>query len=324
MKTSTIYFLIYEGFELLDLSGPAGVFTSANDSSGKSLYQVKTVSLDGGSIRTSCGLTIDSIRCEKISSHRKNTLLASGAFNRPLKRAIENLKHADFIASTYDKFGRIGSICSGTFLLGAAGILTKKRVTTHWQASRALEKYFPEAIVEQNSLYINDGNLWTSAGVTTGIDMALAMVKEDHGKDLMGKVARQLVVHAHRPGNQSQFSSLLDSQLKSDHRFSELILWIDQNLHRSISVSQMADRVNLSNRSFHRKFTQQLAMTPFKYVETMRLQRARDYLEDGLMVKQLIRKVGFKSESGFRSAYEKHFGVPPSWHKNRTKMEQFV
>ena len=314
-KICHVYFLIYDGIEILDLSGPAGVFSTANQVTGKQLYKIKIVSINGGLITCSAGMKIDSCSMTSISLNTDDMLIVVGALEIPLTTAITKHEHGKFIRDAESRVKRIGSVCSGAFLLASAGILDGKSSTTHWQASHQLSKLYKSVKVKPDLLYEIDDNIWTSAGVTTGIDMALAMVECDHDKELMGQIARQLVVYAHRPGNQLQFSSVLEMQIKSTAQFRDLIDWISNNLHKSLRVNQIAEYVNMSERTFHRKFSKHFGKTPAKFVELLRLERAREYLAAGMQVKQATVEVGFQSEAGFRSAFEKHFGIAPSLHK---------
>ncbi|MBL4661055.1 MAG: GlxA family transcriptional regulator [Alcanivoracaceae bacterium] len=314
-KICSIYFLVYDGIEMLDLSGPAGVFSTANHLAGKPLYDIKVVSINGGLITCSAGMKIDSCCIETVCLDEEDTLLVVGALEQPLRLAINKHKHRKFIRDAESRVKRIGSVCSGAFLLASAGILDGKSCTTHWQASSQLSGLYKSVKVMPDLLYVVDGNVWTSAGVTTGIDMALAMVEYDHDRALMGKIARQLVVYTHRPGNQSQFSSVLEMQIKSTVQFDDLINWVTNNLHKPLRVNQLADYVNMSERTFHRKFVKHFGKTPAKFVELLRLERAREYLTAGMQVKQVTIDVGFQSEAGFRSAFENYFGIAPSLHK---------
>jgi transcriptional regulator GlxA family with amidase domain len=205
-------------------------------------------------------------------------------------------------------------VCTGTFLLAAAGLLSGRRAATHWAGAAHLGANFKETIVDSNTIYVVDGRLWTSAGGTTGIDMALAMLELDHGTRLMGRVAKQLVVYAHRPGHQSQFSSILDAQSVANGSFADLVIWLKNKIGESIKVSDMAKHVGMSERTFHRKFTSTIGVTPYKFLERMCLDRAKHYLEANISVKSVAVRVGFKSESAFRNAFRAHFGITPTHH----------
>ncbi|MCF6300262.1 MAG: DJ-1/PfpI family protein [Proteobacteria bacterium] len=315
IKTKGIYFLIYDGFEMLDLSGPSAVFSSANQLASRQFYKFETISINGGLIKSNTGISIDSSSFDQVKFNNKDTLMVIGAMQKPVLKAAKSYEHQKFIKKSEADLERIASICSGVFLLASAGILDKKSVTTHWQACDPLSKKYPSITVKADSLYVVDGKLWTSAGVTTGIDMALAMVESDHGKKLMGQVAKQLIVYTHRPGYQTQFSTLLKAQIKTTNEFSNLVAWIEGNVDKTIRINHMAERVCMSDRTFYRKFHRCYGVTPAKFVEVLRLERGREFLEAGMQVKQVIAKIGFKSEAGFRSAFASYFGIVPSLHK---------
>lgn len=316
IEKNTVYFLVYDGMELIDLSGPVSVFSAANDLADRPLYDIHVVSKNGGLIQTSSGVQINSSAIVSSELNESDTLMVVGALEEPIVHAINVPENIDFIKKATQKIKRIASVCSGAFILASAGVLSGKSITTHWKASKRLSSLYQSIEVKPDLLYVVDGKVWTSAGATTGIDMTLAMIEQDHDKDLVGKIARQLVIHAHRPGNQLQFSSLLEMQIKSRHGFEKLMVWIEKNMHKPIRVADLAKHVNMSERTFHRRFVQNFAKTPAKFVEVLRLERARTLLQSGQQVKKVAFEVGFKSESGFRTAFENYFGMTPSLHKN--------
>jgi transcriptional regulator GlxA family with amidase domain len=309
-----IVFIVYDGFELLDLSGPAAVYSTANALTGEKLYKMITGSAAGGGVASHCGITVATSRSQRLRIGKADTVLVTGAYGYALRVAMRNKQIANLLNNASIQAERFGSVCSGAFLLGAAGLLEGKRVATHWSACARLRTAFDGAAVESNALYVVDGRLWTSAGVTTGIDMALAMLARDHGSRLMGLVAKQLVVYAHRPGHQSQFSALLAAQSTADGAFSDLSVWLESKLGEPIKVADMARRVAMSERTFHRKFAAATGVTPSKYVESLRLERAKRYLELNERVKAVAARVGFKSESAFRTAFRAQFGITPRHH----------
>lgn len=314
-----VVFLVYEGFELLDLSGPAAVFSTANVLAAKNIYDVAVVSPSGGVITSGCGIGVSSTQLASLSVGKFDTVLVVGAYEASLKLVMANTDIAKKLRSTSRRAERFGSICTGAFLLGAAGLLAGRRVATHWSGCARLGAAFENASVESNALYVVDGELWTSAGVTTGIDMALAMLEHDHGSRLMGQVAKQLVVYAHRPGHQSQFSSVLKVQSSADGAYSELTSWLENRLDKPIKVADMARQVSLSERTFHRKFSAATGITPSRFLEDLRLEWAKRHLEADLPVKSVAARVGFKSESAFRTAFRARYGVTPSHHARMHK-----
>lgn len=310
-----IIFLVYDGFQLLDLSGPASVFSTANTLSRVIAYKIEVASSNGGMICSSAGPAVLTQATQRVPVSSRDTVLVMGAEPKALSSAMADTPGVSWLRKASKFATRYGSVCTGTFVLAAAGLLDGRRATTHWAGCKQLSKLYPSVYVEPDALYIVDDRLWTSAGVTTGIDMALAMVEDDLGATLMGQVAKQLVVYAHRPGNQSQFSTLLDAQVAAGDAFSDVIAWIETHLDQPIKVDDMAQQASMSERTFYRKFTDSMGITPSKYLEGARLERAKQLLETNMPVKTVAGAVGFRSEAGFRSAFEMRFDVSPSLHR---------
>lgn len=311
IKTRRIILITYDNAELLDLAGPISVFNAARLITQKPIYNCIVVSPNGGLVTHNSGVTLDSRPLSSIRYQPSDTVLVIGATRSPLNQVIKSeallasLKHAALNAERY------GSVCSGSFILGAAGLLNGKRTTSHWVANSRLQKTHPDAFVDAKALYVNDGKLWSSAGVTTGIDMALSMVEADHGSQLKSEVAKQLVVYHHRPGNQSQFSHVLNAQLRVDEHFTGLITMLTDNIDRQVKVNEMAELMNMSERSFYRKFSSLFDVSPAKFFERLRLDHARLLLESGETVKSTVPQTGFRSEPAFRSAFKEAYGVTP-------------
>lgn len=313
---TSLYVLIYEGFELLDMAGPVSVFSTANRLSSRPLYDIKIISANGGLVTSSCGLQTQSTTAKNCTFKNSDTFLVSGASASPLGVAINDPQIIEIISKANKSINRLGSVCSGSFLLAEAGLLKNRQCTTHWIASDALQKIAPTSQVNSDALYIEDGNIWTSAGVTTGIDMSLAILAQDHGKKLMGEVARHLVVYSHRPGNQSQFSQYLEQQLKVTPPLAESLYWINENLHLPIRIANLAEVANMSERSFYRRFCAEVGETPAKYIEQQKMKRAQVLLVEGAKVKAAQLALGYRSESAFRAVFERFFGVTPQTFKN--------
>jgi transcriptional regulator GlxA family with amidase domain len=309
-----IHILVYEGFEVLDMAGPAGVFGSVNAVLGREVYVVRPVSVDGGPVCCSHGFAVQTSRLEPTSA--RDTVVVVGAEAPPLRRAIADIRISAWLAEAATAGSRVASVCTGTFLLGKAGLLNGTRVTTHWEAHRHLAKQFPKAIVENDVLYINDRQIWSSAGITAGIDLALAMVSSDLGPSVMHKAAKRMVVYGHRPGEQSQFSPLLAAQTRVPDVLSNLVAFIDANLSSNLSLERLASVAFTSERTLNRIFKRHFGMPPAAYVEAVRMDRACQLLEQGLTVKQVTEHVGYKSEQGFRASFEARFQVPPSSYKS--------
>ena len=311
-KQRRILFFLYEGFEILDMAGPASVFANAGAMLGGGAYRCSYVSADGGMIAASAGISMNTVAIKNARIGDADTMLIVGADEKFLIDALMNAPLIDKCRAAARRAGRVGSICSGAFLLAETGVLNGGSATTHWSARSQFAERYPQVRITDDALYIQNDRVWTSAGVTTGIDMALAMVRADYGNDVMRAVAQQLVVYAHRPGNQSQFSPVLKAQTSGEGDFASLITWMERKLGDGITVPDLAHRANMSERTFHRKFVKAVGVPPSKFLDQLRLQRAKELLESGAPVKTATYAVGFKSESGFRTAFEKKYGVSPS------------
>lgn len=310
-----IVFVTYPGAELLDLVGPSAVFSTASRLSEKKLYDIVVAAFSDGQNRHSCGIETMVTPISQLTPDDNDTILVIGADRKPLAAAMTDRNLTDFMKMAAKRAKRFGSICSGTFVLAAAGLIGGKTVATHWSACAELRKLFPDVVCDSLALYRNDGPLWTSAGVTTGIDMALAMLEADHGAPLKASVARQLVVYSHRPGHQSQFSELLVAQTHQNSQFLSLIDWLSEQTAKAVSIEQMADFMGMSPRTFHRKFVTIFNQTPGKLYENLRLDAARGLIEAGAQIASVVAQTGFQSESAFRTAFKLNYGVTPSLYR---------
>ena len=312
----SVAFLVYPGFQLLDATGPAAVFAEARRPAaapGKgALYAVEMVSAEGGAVASSCGVAVQTRAVARVPPCSVDTVLIAGADRQYLAAACRSNAVRRWVLACSKSATRVGSICSGTFVLAAVGLLAGKRVATHWEAATPLGKAYPTTIVDAEALYVADGKIWTSAGVTAGIDMALAMVASDAGPQVANHVAKRFVLYARRPGYQSQFSPLLEAQARADGTFAELIAWIEANLTRRLSVPRLAERAGLSERNFYRKFVATTGQTPARFVEALRLEAARVLLSQGLSLKSIAAQVGLSPASRLTQAFERRFGVPPA------------
>ena len=297
----------YEGCQILDVSGPAAVFGAANDACGRPFYELAILSPGGGPVASNCGVVVQS---RKIGGQPDTLLVAGGA--RGLKAAMENPDLRRWLCRVAPKARRYGSVCTGAFVLAAAGLLDGRRVATHWASCGRLAERFSTLDVDAESLYVVDGKVWTSAGVTTGIDMALALVEADLGAATANLIARHFVLYARRPGYQSQFSPVLQAQTSAETPFAELIHWMQAHLDQPLDVPALAARAGLSERSFYRKFTDATGKTPAHFVESLRLDAARSLLDRGLPLKAIADKVGLRSSARLGRAFERRFGMAPS------------
>lgn len=319
MDTTTeqrrIAFVVFDQFELLDLSGPASVFSTVDGLVGHSAYPITLLSSQGGLLRCCSGVELATKAIKDFVPCSSDTLIAVGGFEDAMRAACQDKHLLRALKVIAPSLARVGSVCTGTFLLGAAGLIDQRRVTTHWLAAQHLARAFPKSYVESDSLYVQDEYLWTSAGVSSGIDMALAMVETDYGAALKSQVAKMLVVYAHRPGHQRQFSAVLDAQSKAGKQFARVVAWIQTHLDQTIRVKDLARVAHMSERNFSRKFTSEVGTTPSRFVEDVRLEHARALLEAGKSVKSTTSGVGYRSEAAFRLAFEKRYGIAPSMYR---------
>ncbi len=310
-----VVFVIYPGFELLDVSGPASVFNGANralrQQARPPFYEVVIVSAPGGTVESSSGVALATRPVAGLRAGEAQTVLIVGAEREQLLPAMADPALRAALPTLAAKAERFGSVCTGGFVLASLGLLDGCRVATHWDSSEPLSQTFPAITVDPDALYVVDGRLWTSAGVTTGIDMALAMVAHDLDAAIAGEVAKRLVLYARRPGYQSQFSPVLRAQVKGDTPFAELIGWIQSHLDAALDVPSLAERAGLSERTFHRKFLAATGETPARFIETARLDAARMLLSRGVSLKSVAAEVGLFPPARLTEAFERRFGVAP-------------
>ena len=309
-KIRTIALVAYDGFQLLDITGPAAVFAGAGAMLRHGGYEVAVLSPQGGMVASNSGVTVSTRALAQFRTASIDTLLVAGAEAAELRAVIALPAVHRALPKLAARARRFGSVCSGTFVLAALGLLGKKKVATHWEACAALAARYPDLNVDPAALYVVDGRVWTSAGVTTGIDMALAMVEEDCGAEIANAVARRLVLYARRPGYQSQFSPLLDAQIKAESPFASLIAWMQDHLEAPLDVPSLAARTGLTERSFYRRFSAAVGTPPAQFVEMMRLEAARTLISDEMPLKAVAAKVGL-TPIRLNRAFERHFGIAP-------------
>jgi transcriptional regulator GlxA family with amidase domain len=310
-----VLFIVYPGFELLDTVGPSAVFNSANralSQQGKpAFYQIGLVSAAGGLVKSSSGIAVETMPISDLRKRQTRTILVAGAEREHIRPMMGDPALRASLPALAMNAERFGSVCSGGFLLASLGLLDGHRIAMHWDACKPLANNFPAVSVDPDALFVVDGRLWTSAGVTTGIDMALAMVAQDIDATIAGEVAKRLILYARRPGYQSQFSPVLQAQVKGDSPFADLIGWIQSNLDAELDVPVLAERARMTERTFHRKFLASTGETPARFVEISRLDAARMLLARGLSLKSVAAKVGLSPAARLSEAFERRFGVPP-------------
>lgn len=302
-----LFILAYGDCQLLDVTGPAAVFGAANESIGRTVYDLRILSPDGGLVTTNGGVALQS---RKIGGQPDTLLVAGGSKGLPGVIARADVRR--WLRRAAPRCRRYGSVCTGAFVLAAAGLLDGKRVATHWASCDRLASRHPELSVDADSLYVVDGQVWTSAGVTTGIDMALALVEADLGAATANLIARHFVLYARRPGYQSQFSPLLQAQTKAEAPFAQLIEWMQAHLDEALDVPTLARQAGLTERTFYRKFTEATGKTPAQFVERLRLEAARTLIAKDLPLKVIAGKVGLGSSARLGAAFERGFGMTPS------------
>lgn len=312
MKQRTVLTVLFDGVQSLDVTGPMEVFAGASRAKGVS-YGLRTASLDGGPVRTTSGLTLvpDGSLADAPVPH---TLLVPGG--RGTRGAHPEL--TAWLREHAPRAERLVSVCTGALLLAEAGLLDGHRVTTHWNSCERLARDFPAVHVDPDPIFVRDGRLATSAGVTAGIDLALALVEEDHGRELALTIARHLVVFLRRPGNQAQFSAQLSAQTAQRAPLREVQLWIDRNPAADLGVDALAARARLSPRHFARAFRAETGTTPGRYVERVRLEHARRLLEDSSVgVEQVARASGYGTPEAMRRAFVKTLATAPAEYRRR-------
>ena len=299
----TIAFVIFPGFQLLDVAGPMAVFEIAERYRPGS-YALQLASPDGGMVRSSCGAQLSSA---PLAPGPFDTVIVSGG--DVARKPEAAAKIVEWLEP--DRARRIASVCSGAYLLAEAGLLRGRRATTHWANCDDFARRYPDTRLSAERIFVRDDPVWTSAGITAGIDLALALVEADFGKELALRTAQQLVVHHPRPGSQSQFTAFVELGGRNG-RFGDLIGWMRERIAEPITVERLADHVAMSPRNFARVFAAETGMTPAKAVERLRLEIARAAVETGHdQLDRIAEKTGFEGPGRMRRAFLRAFGQPP-------------
>lgn len=304
--------VLFEGTKLLDFAGPLQVFSDARLRSGAKAYDVHLLSETGGSLRTD---TVCQVETSSLAAHQDvnwDTVLVSGG--RSAYMAMESEPLCDFIRKSVKNCRRLGSICLGAFVLAACGHLSGRTATTHWDGSAKLSTDFPDVKVQDDAIYVEDSGVWTSAGVTAGVDMAIEMVRRDLGSSEALRIAKSLVLPMVRNGGQRQFSTALAAQgaAKID-RFGELVASLAADLRSRKTVAEMAAEVGMSERNFARRFSEDIGVSPAQFVERLRVEHATNLLHQPdarLSVVQI--EAGFTNQENMRRAFQRQLGVSPS------------
>jgi len=312
----SVEILAFPDCQLLDVTGPLQVFATANDLAQRSARAVPyapVVVAQTAQVASSSGLVMLTATLPDGLPHPGTLMVAGGA---GVNAASQNASLMQWIRSRASVAGRTASVCSGAMLLAQAGLLKGRRAVTHWQRCEEFAQRFPDVKLDADPIYIRDGNLWTSAGVTAGIDLALALVEADLGHAAALAVARHLVVYLKRPGGQAQFSAALALQERSG-RFEKLHAWMRENLHQPLALDTLAAQVHMSTRSFCRHYRKAMGQTPARAIASMRLEAACRLLEKGASIAQTATRCGFGSEETLRRTFSRSLGITPQIWRER-------
>jgi len=316
--TRVIEVLAYPSVQLLDVTGPVQVFASANDFAAEAgatpPYELYVVAQAGRSVTASAGVGLAAVPLPAIGAPLDTLMIAGG---QGVEAAAADPALVVWVRQRAKEARRVASVCTGAFLLAATGVLDGKRATTHWSLCAELARRFPAIQVEPDPIFVRDGSIWTSAGVTAGIDLALALVEQDLGRAAALAVARYLVVFLKRPGGQAQFSTALALQAAED-KFGALHDWISEHLAEDISLRVLARQAGMSERSFSRHYAEATGLTPGRAVEQLRVEAARRLLlESRLPVKRISQRCGFGSEETMRRSFIRLLAVSPQDYRSR-------
>jgi transcriptional regulator GlxA family with amidase domain len=316
-KSRIVAILAMPGVQLLDVSGPLDVFAAANVAVAAEAYQLRVIGSRSGPIRSSSGARLlpDAVSGDRMTE-KIDTLLVAGCPDAA--EVSPEARVVDWLRKVVPTVRRYGSVCSGAFVLAAAGLLEGRRVTTHWAVAERLAQAFPGVIVAADAIHVRDGKVRTAAGVTAGLDLALALVEEDLGREVALRVAGQLVMFFKRPGGQLQFSRHGAAAPVGRSGLQEVQRWIAANPGLPHDIPSLADRMGLSTRHFTRLFTQEVGITPAVWVEQARITAARALLESGEVApKQVASQCGFANADTLRRTFARHVGVTPAEYRKR-------
>jgi transcriptional regulator GlxA family with amidase domain len=316
----TVDIVVYPGFKAMEAIGPMSVFEYANlhlQRRGKAPgYDVRIASCKTGTVRSDTLMSLEATKALNPLALPDNAIIVGA---RHIQQAmVESAAITDWVASVAPRIKSLTALCSGAFFLAAAGVLDGKRATTHWSVADRLQAEYPAIEVDADAIFIRSDNVWTSAGVTAGIDLALALVEEDYGRDLALEVATEMVVYLKRPGGQSQFSAHLRSERTTRPSIRELQNWILDHLHERLSVAQLAQKAMMSERHFARVFQQEVGLSVQEFIEMCRFERATQLLADlALPLKSVAARACFTDEAHMRRVFMKKLGITPKVYRER-------
>jgi transcriptional regulator GlxA family with amidase domain len=314
--TRNVDVLIFPDFQLLDAAGPITAFEAAGRvppgdeaafrDGAPSAYRLRAIARDGGPVTSSSGIEMVAVRWDGAPC---DTLIVAGGWGT--RAAMACPETLAYVRAAAHRARRVASVCSGAFILAAAGLLDGHRATTHWARAAEFARAFPRVRVEPDRIFVREGAIWTSAGITAGIDLALALIAEDLGETAAKGAAQQLVVYHRRPGGQSQFSALLEAD-RAGSRFSPVLAWARERIGERLPVERLADRAAMSSRHFARAFTAETGTTPAKAIERLRLEAAREWVENSAEpIEGIAMSAGFRDPERMRRAFLRAFGQPP-------------
>jgi transcriptional regulator GlxA family with amidase domain len=307
--------LVFDDFQLLDATGPVAAFEIAYRLQRKRA-SIAMLALKAGAVRSSSGVELNA---RSFRRAQPDTLIVAGG--EGVRAAAACKATLAFVRSVARRGSRVASVCSGTYVLAEAGLLEGKRATTHWRQTRDFLARYPKVRLEADRIYVQDGNIWSSAGITAGIDLALAMIADEFGEEIAQATARQLVVYHRRSGGQSQFSALLELKSPSG-RFKPLLAWAREHLDSDLTVERLADQANMSPRHFSRSFTAETGISPSKAVERLRIEVARTRVQSGSEpIEQIAIGAGFGDTERMRRAFMRTFGHPPQSLRRAARVE---
>ena len=314
-----VVMVTFDGAQILDVTGPLEVFSSASRFLPGVLYRSQVVSTEGGLVRASCGMEFTSLPITEVSGPVDTLMVAGGA---DMDAAVADTTLLGHVRRLATDARRVTSVCSGAFVLAAAGLLDGRRATTHWAECGLLDDTYADVTVDPDAIYVRDGNVWTSAGITAGIDLTLALVADDHGHQAAATVARQLVVYLRRSGGQAQFSALLAGQAADTEPVRDLLSWLRDHLSDDLSVAALARQINLSERQFTRVFKAEVGATAADHVEAVRLDSACRLLETtNRTIEQIAKTCGFGTPETMNRTFRRRLDTTPGDHRHHFRLD---
>ena len=318
VSANDIVLVAFDGAEAIDIAGPASVFSKA-EALHPGTYGIHIASPSGGTVLTNSGLSISGTSRLQDLPRKIDTLIVVGGDEAPLRAALREQVISTWLTQMAPHTRRVTSVCSGAFALATAGLLDGREATTHWSALDLLQQVRPQIRVQRDRIYVRDGPIWTSAGVTTSIELALALVEDDLGHAVAMEIARTLALPMLRGGEQPQLSQTLQAQASANHRLSELIAWIGTHLQEDLSVGALAQRVQMSPRNFARAFVAQTGSTPARFVERARVAAAAELLRRTQWTQERIAdRSGFRSVDALQRAFARRYGRTPRAYRGQT------